>query len=84
MSDSINASLVQSSASIVVKTAPDGGFQPTQTGVTLRNSIAQQGQQRIDTLTDVVPGYIAGSTLVYDPVTDKYIVKLMDIDGGNF
>lgn len=87
MSDTITAKLVQSAASIVVRTAPDGGFQPTPAGVTLKNIIATDLSRRLDTLVDVVPDTeftAAGSTLVYDPITDKYVVKLLDLDGGSF
>jgi hypothetical protein len=86
MSSGITAKFVQSAASIVVKAAPDGGFRQSQAGVTLKN-IASDAARRLDNLVDVVPDSAnteAGSTLVYDPVTDKYIVKLLDLDGGSF
>ena len=84
---SITAKFVQSAASIVVKTAPDGGFRQSQAGVTLKNIASSDVARRLDNLTDVIPDSAnteAGSTLVYDPVTDKYIVKLLDLDGGSF
>jgi hypothetical protein len=87
MSDVISAKLVQSAASIVVKIAPGGGLQQTTGGVTLQNIAGIDLTKRLDTLLDVVPdnaNTAAGSTLVYDPVTDKYIVKLLDLDGGSF
>ena len=83
----INARLVNSAATIVVKTAPGGGLQQTPAAVTLKNIIATEASRRLDNLVDVVPdnnSTEAGSTLVYDPVTDKYIVKLLDLDGGSF
>lgn len=55
--------------------------------ITLKNTIQADTSRRIDGLLDVIadnPGTPAGSTLVYDPSTDKYIVKLLDLDGGNF
>ena len=84
---SINANTVSSSATIVVKPAADGGLQQTSGGVTLKNIIGTEASRRLDNLIDVVPddgNTEAGSTLVYDPVTDKYIVKLLDLDGGSF
>lgn len=44
------------------------------------------GTIRLDQLADVEEGAVPSnnSTLVYDNVTDKYIVKLLDIDGGSF
>ena len=70
---------------IVVKMGPGGGLQQSTTAVTLKNTI--DTKQRIDTLFDVVADTVetpAGSTLVYDPATDKYVVKLLDLDGGSF
>lgn len=87
MTDTITAKLVPSAASIVVRTAPDGGLQQTSSGVTLKNIVATDTSRRLDTLVDVVPdsgNTAAGSTLVYDPTTDKYVVKLLDLDGGSF
>lgn len=73
-----------------VKFAPGGSMQrvfakftPDVTNVvTLRN-----GAGRLDQLLDVIPdgeNTVAGSTLVYDPITDKYVVELLDLDGGEF
>ena len=86
---SISARLVQSGASISVKTAPGGALQQSTSAVTLKNSIQADlsATKRLDTLADVVAdnaNTVAGSTLVYDPSTDKYIVKLLDLDGGTF
>lgn len=70
---------------IVVKMGPGGGLQQTTTAVTLKNTI--ENAKRLDTLFDVVADTAetpSGSTLVYDPTTDKYVVKLLDLDGGNF
>ena len=59
-------------------------FVPNNTNViTLRAS----SPNRLDRLTDVTPdtGTTANnSTLVYNPETDKYVVKLLDLDGGEF
>ena len=84
---SISARLVQSGASISVRTAPGGGLQQSTSAVTLKNTIQSDAEKRLDTLADVIAdnaNTVAGSTLVYDPSTDKYIVKLLDLDGGTF
>ena len=57
------------------------------TPITLKNTIQTDINRRLDTLTDVTPDTAntqSGSTLVYDSVTDKYVVKILDIDGGTF
>jgi hypothetical protein len=59
-------------------------FTPNNTNViTLRAS----SPNRLDRLTDVTPDTSTtanNSTLVYNPETDKYVVKLLDLDGGEF
>ena len=75
MATTVNVRVVQ---------APNGGLQQSIATVTLRNTVRVA---RLDGLQDVVPDSAnteAGSTLVYDPTTDTYIVKLLDLDGGNF
>lgn len=70
---------------VTVRVAPGGGLQQTNTPITLKNTV--DAAQRLDRLSDVVADTEStppGSTLVYDPVTDKYIVKLLDLDGGSF
>jgi hypothetical protein len=72
---------------IHLKLTPTGGLQQSPAGITLKNTIATALVARLDNLADVVPdtaNTAAGSTLVYDSVTDKYVVKLLDLDGGNF
>lgn len=84
---SISARLVNSGASIAVRTAPGGGLQQSTSAVTLKNTIQADSSKRLDGLVDVIADTAetpAGSTLVYDPTTDKYVVKLLDLDGGNF
>lgn len=75
-------------STLKVKFSPGGGMtQANVTAITLRNTIQSDSNRRLDSLLDVVPDSAntpAGSTLVYDPVTDKYIVKLLELDGGNF
>lgn len=70
---------------IVVKVS--NNYIQTTTPITLRNTIQADANRRLDTLLDVTAdnaNTVAGSTLVYDPTTDKYIVKLLDLDGGTF
>jgi len=59
-------------------------FVPNNTNVlTLKAS----NPNRLDRLADVTPDNTTtanNSTLVYDPLTDKYVVKLLDLDGGVF
>lgn len=54
--------------------------------VTLKNETSlSSGITRLDRLQDVVAtSETNNSTLVYDETTDKYIVKQLDLDGGNF
>lgn len=64
----------------------NGAIQPINT-ITLKNTIQADASRRLDTLLDVIAdsaNTVAGSTLVYDPNTDKYVVKLLDLDGGSF
>ena len=90
---SISAKLVPSSASIVVKSTSTGGLQTTTAGITLKNTVAgsvsvsANGAQRLDGLLDVVgdsANTVSGSTLVYNKDLDKYIVQLLNLDGGSF
>lgn len=88
---SISARLVPSAASIVVRSTSTGGFQPTAAGVTLKNiaasTVSGDPTHRLDGLVDVIAddaNTVSGSTLVYDKITDKYVVKLLDLDGGTF
>jgi len=79
--------LVPSAASITLKSTSTGGLQQASAGVTLKNIVATDQSRRLDTLVDVVPddaNTVTGSTLVYDSARDKYVVKLLDLDGGNF
>lgn len=79
--------LVPSAASVVVKSTSTGGLQQASAGVTLKNIVATDTSRRLDTLVDVISddaNTVTGSTLVYDSATDKYVVKLLDLDGGNF
>ena len=76
------------STTLKVRMSPGGGLiQANSTGITLKNTIQTDANRRLDGMLDVIPDSAntpAGSTLVYDPVTDKYVVKLLDLDGGSF
>jgi len=52
----------------------------------ITNNYTNTGSLDINTLNDIeVPPTIANnSTLVYDTNTNKYVVKTVDLDGGNF
>ena len=54
--------------------------------VTLKNETSLSSDiTRLDSLQDVVAtSETNNSTLVYDETIDKYIVKQLDLDGGNF
>jgi hypothetical protein len=70
---------------IVVKI--DNGYIQTTSPITLKNTIQADANRRLDKMLDVTAdnaNTVAGSTLVYDPTTDKYIVRLLDLDGGTF
>ena len=58
----------------------------TSNPVTLKNEISlSSSSARLASLQDVVAtSETNNSTLVYDETTDKYIVKQLDLDGGNF
>jgi 4-hydroxyphenylpyruvate dioxygenase-like putative hemolysin len=70
------------------------GIIDTSAPVTIKNiqTVGGGGITRLDKLTDVVAnGEVDKATLVYDALTDKYVVKKMeftdisgDLDGGTF
>lgn len=77
---------------ITVEFTPNETFQTTSITyatsgdpLTLTSS-ATSGVTRLDALDDVVEGSspIDKSTLVYNAATDKYEVKVLDLDGGTF
>lgn len=86
----INKKIINVSIS---KKSNSGIIGPT-SPVTLKNvPTINVGVDRLDKLTDVyAAGEIAGAVPVYDSVTDKYIVKKLDLgndligdlDGGTF
>lgn len=54
--------------------------------ITLKNdTTVTSGGTRLDKLQDVdASTETENATLVYDSTTDKYVVKQLDVDGGNF
>jgi hypothetical protein len=77
----------QPHAQVVARFSPAGALQQSNSPVTLKSAVGTSGVNRLDQLLDVSPDSLstpAGSTLVYDPITDTYIVKLLDLDGGTF
>jgi hypothetical protein len=72
---------------VVVKTKTSGAIDAT-TGVTLVNvptATANNLVTRLDKLQDVdATTETDNATLVYRAADDKYIVKQLDLDGGNF
>jgi len=80
-----NATIRRTNAVIGVKIAPNGALTQSGAALTLKNTII--AGTRLDSLLDVTAdnaNTVAGSTLVYDPSTDTYIVKLLDLNGGEF
>lgn len=54
--------------------------------VTLKNETSLASTStRLDSLQDVIAtSETDNATLVYDSTTDKYVVKQLDLDGGDF
>jgi hypothetical protein len=92
-SDASNTIAVNVSAALTPKNllslslAPNGPDVPTQAVAVITNKALTAGRHRLDALEDVQADTYdtpPNSTLVYDPATDKYVVKLLDLDGGTF
>lgn len=82
-------SLVTQQTNVVADTIPlvgSGLTSVTSNGSAILISTSGIGTLRLDQLADVEEGALPSnnSTLVYDNVTDKYVVKQLDIDGGSF
>lgn len=82
-------SLVTQQTNVVADTIPIVGTGLTSVssnGSAILISTSSVGTVRLDQLADVEEGLYPSnnSTLVYDNVTDKYVVKQLDIDGGSF
>lgn len=72
---------------VIVKKNSDSFLSQENSNITIRNNTNLQSfvPKRLDELLDVVEiNPQNNSTLVYDSLTDKYIVKELDIDGGEF
>lgn len=82
-------SLVTQQTNVVADTIPligSGLTSVTSNGSAILISTSSAGAIRLDQLVDVEEGLNPSnnSTLVYDNVTDKYVVKQLDVDGGSF
>lgn len=72
---------------IKVSANATAGIIDTTTPVTLKNtpSNSSGGASRFDNLNDVVAtDEVNGAVPVYDETTGKYIVRVLDLDGGEF
>lgn len=80
----VSAQRVFDGASLKVS-LQDGMLKNAGQDVTLDNVLAFT-RNRLDSLVDVEEGALAveGATLVYDATLDKYIVRPMQLDGGEF
>ena len=80
----IQVKQVESVSRLQVKLDRSGGLQPI-SKITLP-AISGGAANRLDLLSDVMEPENAtnNSTLVYNSQTDKYEVKLLDLDGGSF
>lgn len=78
--------VVSTSRNIRVSANVEGATISTSRPVTLKNDTSlSSAATRLDGLTDVdATSESNNSTLVYDETTDKYVVKQLDLDGGNF
>ena len=82
-------SLVTQQTNVIVDTIPivgTGLSSVTSNGSAIIIETSGVGTLRLDQLADVEEGALPtnNSTLVYDNVTDKYVVKQLDVDGGSF
>lgn len=78
--------VVSTSRNIRVSANVEGAKISTSRPVTLKNDTSlSSAATRLDNLTDVdATSESNNATLVYDEITDKYVVKQLDLDGGNF
>jgi hypothetical protein len=82
-------SLVTQQTNVIADTIPivgTGLSTVTSNGSAIIVDTSGVGTLRLDQLADVEEGLLPSnnSTLVYDNSTDKYVVKILDIDGGSF
>ena len=78
--------VVSTSRNIRVSANVEGATISTSRPVTLKNDTSlSSAATRLDGLSDVdATSESNNATLVYDGTTDKYVVKQLDLDGGNF
>ena len=70
-------------AGVQAKVTNNAGVLSTVAPLTLKNQI--QEIRSIEDIGDVDEINVAtGSTLVYNSTTDKYEIKMLDLDGGTF
>lgn len=82
-------SLVTQQTNVIADTIPIVGAglsSVSSNGSAIIVSTSISGTIRLDELADVQEGAVVAnnSTLVYDNVTDTYVVKELDVDGGTF
>ena len=77
--------IVARSRNIKVSSNATAGVLDSSTPVTIKNNPSTNGITRLDSLVDVNSSNETDkATLVYDSLTDTYVVKQMDLDGGTF
>jgi len=77
--------VVATPRTIQVSANVSGTTLTTSRPVTLKNDITLSPATRLDSLNDVNANNESdNATLVYDSITDTYIVKQLDLDGGTF
>lgn len=77
--------IVARSRNVRISSNATAGVLDSSTPVTIKSSTTTGGITRLDSLVDVdASGETDNATLVYDSITDTYVVKQMNLDGGTF
>jgi hypothetical protein len=77
--------IVARSRNIKVSSNATAGILDSSTPVTIKSTSGSTSITRLDSLVDVnASNETDKATLVYDSLTDTYVVKQMDLDGGTF
>jgi hypothetical protein len=77
--------IVARSRNIKVSSNATAGILDSSTPVTIKSTSGSTSITRLDSLVDVnASNETDRATLVYDSLTDTYVVKQMDLDGGTF
>lgn len=77
--------IVARSRNVRISSNATAGVLDSSTPVTIKSSSSAGGITRLDSLVDVdASGETDNATLVYDSITDTYVVKQMNLDGGTF